>query len=804
MATTTAPLDLLEGRDDLPHLRKLLEQPCLMPLLPLLYLAWSNGELQARELELLKELTARLPWVDEDALQALDHWLDPAAPPEPVEITALLQVLREGTKELGEAERLTLAELGADMAALYKANGPDQPWTADEIKTALSEIEEALGLVGEEAAGELRTQIDERRPEPPARTPEPTFDVLAMRDLLDGSHQQLRNDLRRLLDSDRFLFHYGLPLDDYREQVVSWLTILAEEGFSERAFPRGEHRDMSEFLAIFETLGIFDLSLLVKFGVQLGLFGGSILFLGTERHHKFLDDVASLKLQGCYAMTELGRGSNVRELETIARYDSDTEEFVIHTPTESARKEWIGGAGKYATMATVYAQLIVDGENHGVHAFLVPIRDDNREPLEGVRIEDQGWKMGLNGVDNGRIWFDHVRVPRENLLDRYGQVDEEGRYQSTIPSANRRFFTTLSTLVAGRLGITASGLSAAKVALTIATRYGSFRRQFGPAGKPEIPLLEYRTHQRTLMPLLASAYAQTFALHRLMDTYNDPALDDRRVVEATAAGMKAYSSWFAIDAVQESREACGGQGYLSLNRLPQIRADVDVFATFEGANVVMMQQVAKATLSEFGREMADGNLFTMARMLTNQATRTIAETNPVVTRNTDPDHLRSSEFQLNAFTYRENTLKVSLARRMKRRLDDGMDSFQAFNECQDHAVALANANLERYILESFIEAEEKTPNLTLRDILARVRALYALSRVEADGAWFLENGYLQGNKYRAIRDEVNLLCAEVREHALSLTDAFGIPDSCISAPIAFADQKAPAEARHRFARGVAD
>ena len=76
-----------------------------------------------------------------------------------------------------------------------------------------------------------------------------------------------------------------------------------------------------------------------------------------------------------------------------------------------------------------------------------------------MRIEDCGPKMGLNGVDNGRIWFDNVRVPREALLNRYGDVNEHGDYESPIEDANKRFFTMLGALVQGRVCIAGASLS---------------------------------------------------------------------------------------------------------------------------------------------------------------------------------------------------------------------------------------------------------------------------------------------------------------------------------------------------------
>ena len=793
-------------RDELDHLEELLDERRLLPLLPLIYIAWASGELIDQELETIRVLASRQPWIDDDALAVLQRWLDPDRPPTAQELRHLLAAIEERSERLSEAERLSLAELGAELATHYGRGDEGIGIDLEEIQSALDDLEASLGLVGVEAAAQMRESLSERpMPAPDVEPRTVGFDADAMARLLDGDHQALRDEVRQTLAGDDFLYDYDLPLEDYREQVVQWLQALVDEGYGERSFPDGDDpkENLDRFLAIFETLGIFDLSLLVKFGVQFGLFGGSVRFLGSDYHHQtYLDDIASMELQGCYAMTEMGRGSNVRDLETVARYDGDTEEFVIHTPSATARKEWIGGAGQYATMATVYAQLIVGDQHHGVHAFLVPIRDENGHPLEGVRIEDMGHKMGLNGVDNGRLWFDHVRIPRKNLLDRHGGVDADGHYQSSIPSANRRFFTMLGTLVGGRIGVSAAGISAAKTALTIAIRYGANRRQFGPAGQGEWPILDYRMHQRELLPHLATSYALTFGLREITNRYLDTDRDDRRQTEALAAGLKAYSSWGAIDAVQSARECCGGQGYLTINRLPSIRADVDVFATFEGANIVMMQQVARACLADFRTELSQNTFFSMARLLADQAKRTIAESNPVVTRNTDADHLLSPDFQLSLLQARRQDLLISLARRLKHRIDKGVDSFVAFNQCQDHAIALANADIEAFLLQSFIEAETDCDDPQLKEALAPLRSLFALTRIEEDFGWFLENNYLQQPKVRAIRDMVNELCHTVRQDALTYTDAFAIPDECLSAPIAFAEGKATAESLPDFAKGL--
>src|SRR3954467_14771828 len=340
-----------------------------------------------------------------------------------------------------------------------------------------------------------------------------------LRELLDGDYAEIRDRVRWWLSEPGNEPVIDLPMEEHRAKVLAWVQELTAEGDTGRGFPAeyGGQDNVGGSVASFGALAFGDLSLLVKCGVQFGLFGGAILHLGTERHHaRYLRAATSMELTGCFAMTETGHGSNVQALDTTATYDADADEFVIHTPHDDARKDYIGNAARDGRMAVVFAQLIAGGEGRGVHALLVPIRDAHGDPCPGVRLEDCGAKLGLNGVDNGRIGFDHVRVPRENLLDKYAQVAEDGTYFSPIENPTRRFFTMIGTLIQGRISVCGASISASKVALTIAVRRALERRQFGPPGEAEEALLmDYRTHQRRLLPALAKTYALSFAQMRL-------------------------------------------------------------------------------------------------------------------------------------------------------------------------------------------------------------------------------------------------------------------------------------------------
>jgi len=79
---------------------------------------------------------------------------------------------------------------------------------------------------------------------------------------------------------------------------------------------------------------------------------------------------------------------------------------------------WITNGAVHARHAVVFAQLVIDGVGYGVHTILVSIRDKDMRPFPGVTVVDMGVKMGLNGVDNARLSFDNVHVPRTNLLNR--------------------------------------------------------------------------------------------------------------------------------------------------------------------------------------------------------------------------------------------------------------------------------------------------------------------------------------------------------------------------------------------------
>jgi acyl-CoA oxidase len=765
------------------HTQTLKNNPNLFVFLPIFYIVWSDALLTPAEIATLQQLISNQKWLKEEEKKFLLENVKPSAQPTSDELKQWLNEIRKVLDPEVPEKTESLVDIGIKLAQLK--NGAGTTEALKKLLNSLYEIESSLGLISKESI--FHFYPERRQTITQQQTTQHRFDVEKLGKILDGPYEEIIKRVKTLLSDPSFKYLDHDELDEYREKVLQWCRHLADQGFGSMAYPKeyGGKGDMAGYFAIMEALSYHDLSLVIKFGVQFGLFGMSVYFLGTEKHHqKYLKDIGTLELPGCFAMTETGHGSNVKGIQTTATYDHNDRTFIIHTPDENAQKEYIGNAAQHGRMATVFAKLIVEGKDYGVGAFLVPLRDSGNKTLPGITIEDCGRKMGLNGVDNGKIRFHEVVIPYENMLDRFAQVTAEGKFYSSIASDNRRFFTMLGTLVGGRIGIPRSGLSAAKSGLTIAIRYGDQRRQFGPEGGAEVPILNYRTHQRRLMPLLANAYALHFALQYLTNRFLNRTEKDMQEIEALAAGLKAFATWNTTDTLQECRECCGGKGYLAENRISALKNDTEIYTTFEGDNTVLLQLVAKSRLTEFKQEFSNMDLFGILNYVAGQAKTSLAEMNPVTIRKTDDEHLLDSEFHLSAFKFRERDILTSAAKRLKRHIDNGMDSFDAFNVVQHHLVQVGTAYVERIILEKFIEEVDKTTDAGCKAILGKLCQLFALSQIDKNKGWYLENGYMEGVKTKAIRKMVNQLCWDVRQEAIPLVNAFRIPDACLAAPIA--------------------
>lgn len=621
---------------------------------------------------------------------------------------------------------------------------------------------------------------------------------------------------------DLFRFDtHDMSMDAKRVLTLEQLKYLSSRGVLtvEDVFERP-----MRYFAGAEVFNLFAPSLAIKIGVHYTLFGGAVASLGTKKHRHFIDMANSLEALCSFSLTELGHGSNARAVETTATFDAEKDEFVIHSPTPMAQKYYIGGS-VHGTHTVVFAQMLIDGVDHGVQAFVVQLRPkiengDNKpssanhsssssnhssssanhssssahqssqshvnppsahpsygEVFPSIRIKDCGHKQGLQGVDNGRLMFEHHRVPRDHLLDRFGYVTREGKYETEIKSNAARFATMIGALIYGRVGLSLASTALSKLGLTIAIQYASERLQFGPPGKPEIPILDFLSHQRRLFIPLAKTYAYHFAGRRLLQQVQ---ANDQKKLHILAAGMKAMATWHVNEVMAVARQCCGGQGYLSENRLGDMKADVEIYTTFEGDNVVLLQQVAASLLKEFRENFTQ--LSSTFNFLAETVTTQLTEKNPARKRYTTKDHLLSTSFHMDALRFRKKRAVQILASHL-RTVSKQKPFFEAWNESLDLALQAAIAHVDYVVFKSFdqnltetLKACQDEPNAAeTKQLFKRVKNLYALSTMQQHAAFFLQEHYFAPSKAKAIAKQVNDLCAVLRPHATSLVAAFDVP-----------------------------
>ncbi|NHF58376.1 acyl-CoA oxidase [Flavobacteriaceae bacterium TP-CH-4] len=746
--------------------------PGILQYIPFFYVIWSDDLVSASEINVVqKAINEDTSLSNQDRIQ-LHAWLDVKQPPPNGELKQWKHTISNSKVKLVESDTYPLSTFSQNVVCHYKEVCP--------FNDQLKHIEVNLGIQPNHYNHLFDVEVEHE-------TTSHYYDAKEIDTILKGRHAMVIDGFREVVKNPLFKWDIHRTKEEFREVVLKQVQFLADKGYGSIAYPKGYGGtgDMEGYAAIFENMMYVDGSLTIKFGVQFGLFGGSIQKLGTKKHHDhYLKRAGEAKLLGCFAMTETGHGSNVRGIKTTATYHQETDCIIIHTPGKNDNKEYIGNA-LHSKMASVFAQLIVDGKNEGVHAVLVPLRNDKHELLPGIVVEDNGYKLGLNGVDNGKIWFNQVSVPRENLLNKYGDITDEGTYYSDIKNPNKRFFTMLGTLVGGRICVARAGLGGAKMALAVAIRHSLKRRQFNDSIKiQEDLLMDYPSHQLRLTPLVASAYVYHAALDNMMAVYCDDSLPDKRKVETQVAGLKSIITWYANDAIQECREACGGKGYLIENRIADLKGDVDIFTTFEGDNNVLLQLAAKGVLSDFKAEFNSAGFSSVLKLLGTQLTDKLATINPVYSNKVDKEHLYNPKFHRHAFDYRTRRLTYTAAMRIRDYIKKGIPSYQAFLKVQTHLLALGKAYSVELAYNTFVDFVADIPAEKHRLLFQKLGTLYALYEIRKDADWFLEQGYLGSTKSKAIRQRVERLCTELRPHIGVLVDGFGIPEHCMTAPIA--------------------
>ncbi|XP_077333976.1 peroxisomal acyl-coenzyme A oxidase 3 [Lithobates pipiens] len=591
-----------------------------------------------------------------------------------------------------------------------------------------------------------------------------------------------------------------LGLEKYRE-----LTFLRCRKIFEYDFLTFEEtmEKPQKLLVLINCLGMYDWSLAAKHFLNTQVFAGAVGSGGSERHQTFLNQIRRMEIFGCFALTELSHGSNTKAIRTTANFDASTKEFIINSPDFEAAKFWVGNMGKTATHAVVYAQLYTsDGQCHGLHSFVVQIRDPKTLlPMPGVMVGDIGKKLGQNGLDNGFAMFHNVRIPQENLLNSTGDITSSGTYTSRYKDPKQRLGASLGTLSGGRVSIIGMTVVNLKLAVSIAIRFSATRRQFGPTENEEIPVLEYQLQQWRLIPYLAAVYALDYFskifFMNLIELQIGILMKDRsprqaelgKEIHALSCAGKPLASWTAQQGAQECREACGGHGFLAMNRLGDIRNDNDPNCTYEGDNNVLLQQTSNYLLSivqsihegNVPCESPLGSIHFLNEFKTILSYKFTARTARECLECTVP---------LAAYRWLVCYLLRESYHKLQQEKQKATNDFDARNNSQVYYCrSLALAFIEHTVLQKYYDYthDSSTPT-SLQPVLRKLCTLYGLWSLSKHMAVLYQGGYCAGElPGKIIQDAVLELCAELKDEAVSLVDAIAPPDFILNVPIARAD-----------------
>lgn len=548
------------------------------------------------------------------------------------------------------------------------------------------------------------------------------------------------------------------------------------------------HKDIKDPKLLRHVMSIIvgtQTGVLSRHGLSVYFFGGGIIGQGTqEQIDYYLPRLENLEITGCYCITELGTGSYIKAFQTTATFLHETDEFEIHTPTLTATKWWVGNAAQTATHGIVFARLIVKGQDHGVHNFVVQLRDEDFSLCKGVRIGDVGPKRGSDSTDNGWLSFDHVRIPRTQMLMKWDQVDRDGNFTSTaLPQV------AYGALIVGRVYISMGVVDAVKKAVTIASRYSIVRDQYSMEGKC---LLDYTTQQERVIGALCSAYAFDIATKQLLRYFDkvDAELKEKdtshlKELHNNSAAMKGFVALWGSRATNDCILALGGHSFSHLSGLPRLLADTAPSIPYEGDAIVLVQQTASYLVKTVANLMqgkaVNGDSVSYLNKLGTFAEMKCAS-DP--TKKLSLDEIKEAALWLALCLVKEAASELQAETQKRGSVDE------AWNACQLKLISASKAHFMYTVINMLQDVlKGELPNaLGVTDsevlpVLTQVVELFALRHVQESLGVFYENNYFPTTRGSLIQHQISDLYASIRPYVARLVDAWDYHDNSLESPL---------------------
>lgn len=525
--------------------------------------------------------------------------------------------------------------------------------------------------------------------------------------------------------------------------------------------------------------------------LHLSMFITTVREQGDESQRAYwLSKIEDWRIVGAYAQTELGHGSNVKGIELEARWDPKSKEFTLHSPTLTASKWWNGSMGRTATHAIVVAQLLLpdtgakDGfKFYGPHPFIVQIRDMKTHlPLEGIIVGDIGPKYGYASMDNGYMLFSHFRIPHSAMLSGYSRIDPDtGTYTKPANPA-----VVYGSLTAVRATIVMHARLVLARAVTIAIRYTSIRRQFQSRDSPspsglETSVLDYPTVQIRLLPLLAASFALHYTGQAMQDLYDrtrasieDGDFSSLAEMHSTSSGLKSLCTDIAANGIEQCRRAMGGHGFGGGSGLIQLNADYLSKPTVEGDNWMITQQTSRYLIKQMTKA-AEGEKGASAVY-----TEFLARRNSF----TPLDVFEDDGAVVEAFERRAADMAY---RAYRARVVQKKD----WNSLLIELHKLSHAHSQSLLVTNFHAAISTNKHMSapLKETMWRLFRLFAFNTMDTHAREFSKANAVAENELDLLPEKVQTLMVEIRPDAVSLVDAWSIPDFLLDSALGRYDGK---------------